>query len=72
MSFFSNKANIPGLKFGVTEQPTYLKNIDIPGDKIQYSDFTLSFIVDENLENYMQIHKLDEWTWIPRISNRNI
>ena len=57
VSFFSNKANIPGLTLGVAEQPTYLKNIDIPGDKIQYSDFTLSFIVDENLENYMQIHK---------------
>lgn len=57
VSFFSNKANIPGISLGVAEQPTYLKNIDLPGDKLQYSDFTLSFIVDEDLENYMQIHK---------------
>tara|TARA_Y100000022_G_C13187013_1_gene346218 strand:+ start:230 stop:802 length:573 start_codon:yes stop_codon:yes gene_type:complete len=57
VSFFANQANIPGLNLGLAEQPSYLKNIDIPGDKIQFNDFTLRFIVDENLENYMQIHK---------------
>jgi len=55
VSFFANSANIPGMNLGVTEQPTYLKNIDIPGDKISFNDFTLRFLVDENLENYMQI-----------------
>lgn len=57
VSFFSNSANIPGMTLGVTEQPTYLKNIDIPGDKITFQDFTLRFIVDENLENYMEIQR---------------
>ena len=37
------------MNLGVTEQPSYLKNIDIPGDKIAFNDFTLRFIVDENL-----------------------
>ena len=55
VAFFSNRANIPGLTLGVAEQPTYLKDIDIPGDKIVFLDFTLSFMVDENLENYMEI-----------------
>ncbi len=55
VSFFSNSANIPGLSLGVAEQPTYLKDIDIPGDRIIFEDFNLRFIVDENLENYMQI-----------------
>ena len=55
VSFFSNSANIPGLTLGVAEQPTYLKDIDIPGDKMVFEDFNLRFIVDENLENYMQI-----------------
>lgn len=57
VSFFANQANLPGMNLGVTEQPSYLKNIDIPGDKIAFNDFTLRFLVDENLENYMQIHK---------------
>jgi hypothetical protein len=57
VSFFSNSANIPGITLGVANQPTYLKDIDVPGDKIQFEDFTLRFIVDENLENYMEIQK---------------
>jgi hypothetical protein len=55
VSFFSNSANVPGLSLGVAQQPTYLKDIDIPGDKMVFEDFNLRFIVDENLENYMQI-----------------
>jgi hypothetical protein len=56
VAFFSNAANIPGLNLGVAIQPTYLKDIDTPGDKIQFEDFTLRFIVDEDLKNYMEIH----------------
>ena len=55
VAFFSNSANIPGLTLGVVEQPTYLKNIDTPGDKISFDDLTVRFLVDENLENYMEI-----------------
>ena len=57
VSFFANTANIPSLSMGNATQPTYLKDIPIPGDKPEFGDFTLRFIVDENLENYMQIHK---------------
>jgi hypothetical protein len=55
VSFFSNQANIPGIDLGVAIQPTYLKDIDVPGDKLVFSDFNLRFLVDENLENYMEI-----------------
>ena len=47
--------NIPGVTLGVAEQPTFLKNIDLPGDRMYFEDFVLRFIVDEDLENYMQI-----------------
>lgn len=56
VAFFSNAANIPGLNLGVALQPSYLKNIDTPGDKIEFEDFTLRFIVDEDLQNYLEIH----------------
>ena len=55
VSFFSNAANIPGLTLGVAVQPSYLKDIDTPGDKIVFEDLSLRFLVDENLENYMEI-----------------
>ena len=53
--FFSNQASIPGLNLGVAEQPTYLKDIPVPGDKLQFQDLSLRFLVDEDLENYLEI-----------------
>ncbi len=55
VAFFCNQANIPSLDLGIAIQPTYLKDIDVPGDKIQFGDLTLRFLVDEDLVNYMEI-----------------
>jgi len=55
VAFLSNLANIPGMTLGIAIQPSYLKDIDTPGDKIVFDDFILRFLVDENLENYMEI-----------------
>ena len=56
VAFFCNSAKIPEISLATEPQPSYLKNIDVPGDKIDYEDFTLRFLVDENMENYMEIH----------------
>ena len=55
VAFFCNEANIPSIDLGVAEQPSYLKNIPVPGDKIQFGDLSLRFLVDEDLSNYMEI-----------------
>ena len=56
ISFFCNSARIPEISLGSAVQSTYLKDLDIPGDRLTYGDFSLRFLVDENLENYMAIH----------------
>jgi len=56
VSFFCNASKIPELVLGTANQPTYLKDLDVPGDKIIYGDLIIRFFVDENLENYMAIH----------------
>ena len=56
VDFFSNTANIPSLDLGIATQPTYLRDIPVPGDKVQFGDFDLEFIVDEDFENYLEIH----------------
>jgi hypothetical protein len=56
VAFFSNSVRIPEITLGTTIQPSYLKDVDVPGDKLTYGDFSLSFLVDENLVNYMAIH----------------
>ena len=56
ISFFSNATRIPEINMGTAIQPSYLKDLDVPGDKMTYGDFTLRFVVDETLENYMAVH----------------
>jgi len=55
VAFFCNEANIPSLDLGIADQPTYLKDVPLPGDKIQFGDLSLRFLVDEDLTNYMEI-----------------
>lgn len=55
VSFFCNQANIPDLILGIANQPTYLKNIPVPGDMIEFGDLSIRFLVDEDLQNYMCI-----------------
>ena len=55
VAFFCNEANIPDLNLGIAVQPSYLKDIDRPGDKIQFVDLTIRFLVDEDLTNFMEI-----------------
>ena len=48
--FFCNSARIPEISLGSAIQPTYLKDLDVPGDRLSYGDFSLRFLVDENME----------------------
>ena len=56
VTFFSNSTRIPDINLGTAIQSSYLKDIDVPGDKVLYGDFYLKFLVDENMENYMKVH----------------
>ena len=56
VEYFTTEANIPGITLGEGQFNTPFKNIDILGDKLTYENLTISFIVDENLENYIEMH----------------
>ena len=56
VDFFCNSARIPEISLGTAIQPSYLKEIDIPGEKLIYGDLSIRFLVDEQLENYVAIH----------------
>ena len=55
VAFFCNQANIPAMNLGIAIQSNYLRDIPVPGDKIEFGDLTLRFLVDEDLKNYMEI-----------------
>ena len=56
VDFFSNSAIIPVLNLELAQQASYLKNIAVPGERLTYGDFTLRFLVDENMENYLSVY----------------
>ena len=56
VEFFCQTANIPGITLGTADVETPLKNIPMPGDKLTYGDLNVSFLVDENLNNYKELH----------------
>ena len=56
VDFFSNSARIPEISLELTQQASYLKNIDVPGERLTFGDFTLRFLVDENMENYQSVY----------------
>jgi hypothetical protein len=56
VEFFCQTANIPGISIGSASMPTGLKDIPLPGDKVTYQDLAISFLVDENLNNFKEIH----------------
>ena len=57
VDFLCQSANIPGINMGTAVQPSYLKDIPVPGDKVLYDDLTIRFLVDEKMENYLAIYK---------------
>jgi len=58
VEFFTTAASIPSITLGETSMPTRFKEIPMMGDKLDYEPLTITFLVDEYLENYMSLH---EW-----------
>ena len=57
VDFLCQSANIPQIRMGTAIQPSYLKDIPVPGDKVLYDDLSVRFLVDEKMENYLAIYK---------------
>ena len=56
VEYFCTAVNIPGVTLSNVDIATPLKSIPVPGTILDYGDLEMSFLVDENLENYREIH----------------
>ena len=56
VEFFVQTANIPGINLGTATVASPLYDYPVPGDKINYQSLDISFLVDENLNNYKELH----------------
>ena len=66
VEFFTVAATVPGLSLGESVLPTPFRQIPIQGDTITFEQFTISFIVDEYLENYLSLHDWISGIGFPR------
>jgi hypothetical protein len=59
VGFFGNAINVPGFNLNSPTQASYLKMIPRVGGTLDYNDLRIRFLIDQNLENYLQIQ-----TWM--------
>jgi|TARA_B110001454_G_scaffold99629_1_gene94133 hypothetical protein len=56
VEFFTVSANLPGVSVPTTTLATPFTDISIMGEKTEFENLSISFIVDEYLENYISLH----------------
>lgn len=56
VTYFCQSVNIPGISVNPARMPTPLVDLYIPGDKLEYETFDITFIVDEELWSWQIIH----------------
>jgi hypothetical protein len=57
VEYFCTQVNLPGVSISDNySQPTPFRDIPLPGEKLRYEPLSVTFLVDENLENYQEIH----------------
>ena len=56
VEFFTLSANVPSISAGVITRATPFKDIPIVGEKLTYENLSITFQIDEYLENYISLH----------------
>ena len=64
VDYFCQSASIPPVEIGTKEIATPVKEYSLPGDKMTFGDLNLSFLVNEDLDNYYEIYR-----WLKGLTN---
>ena len=59
VTWFLTSAQLPGVNLGQAMIPTPLLDQQLPGDKLTFEPLNITFLVDEELQNYREL-----WEWI--------
>ena len=58
-TWFCTAANVPGITLGEAMFPTPMLDTFVTGDKLTFETLNITFIVDEELQNYREL-----WDWM--------
>ena len=56
-SFTCQSANLPQLALGFAVQPTPFVDVPRIGDKLEFGEFTIRFIISEDMSNYLELYR---------------
>lgn len=56
INFFVQKVTLPSLTLPEIDVPTIFHHIPIPGRELTFGDFSISFKVDEDFQNYAELY----------------
>lgn len=58
VAFFAQEVSLPSVDLPAIDMNTPLSRISISGETLTYGDFTINFMVDEDMKNYSAVY---EW-----------
>ena len=58
-TWFCTAANLPGIQLGEASYPTPMTDTFVAGDKLTFENLNITFMVDEELQNYREL-----WDWL--------
>jgi hypothetical protein len=56
ITYFCQTANLPGVSLTEIPMPTPFVDLYLPGEKLIYDTFNITFLVDEDLQAWTQLH----------------
>jgi hypothetical protein len=57
VEYFCQSTNLPKITLGAAMQPTPFVDIPHAGDKMEFAELNITFMVDENMINYIELYK---------------
>ena len=57
VAYTCQSANLPAVQLGIAIQPNPFLDIPIYGDKMTFGDFTIRFLISEDMSNYLEIYQ---------------
>lgn len=66
VGFYAQQCNLPGITLPNAIQSTRFSEVPVAGDKMQWEPFTIDFMIDENMDNYLAV-----WNWLTEVGFTN-
>jgi len=57
VQYFCQEANLPGASLGFAEFNTPLVDVPVVGNKLNYNEFTVRFMIDEQIASWNELYK---------------